>query len=227
MLQLLALLAIVGGAALVAQRLGLFELADGDRLRETLDAVRELRALPALFLVVYVIVASVGLPSSPMSLAGGAIFGFAFGSVLNWMGAFLGALGAYALGRALGANAVRRILRRHASVLDTVTRHADFLSILRLRLLPVVPFNGLNYAAGIARVPARTFALATGLGIIPATLIFTWFADALVSGVTGASRRALIHVAIAGALLIAISFAPALVRRMQQRRSRRSRGQSR
>jgi hypothetical protein len=57
------------------------------------------------------------------------------------------------------------------------------------------------------------------LGDLPVTAAYTYFADALLSGVAGARRRALLHASIAGALLILLSFVPGLIKRMHERRA--------
>jgi uncharacterized membrane protein YdjX (TVP38/TMEM64 family) len=88
--------------------------------------------------------------------------------------------------------------------------------VLRLRLLPLVPFNVLSFAAGLAGVPFRPYLAATALGILPGTIVYTYFADSLLAGVEGASRQAFARVAAAGALLLAVSFGPALVRRLRR-----------
>jgi hypothetical protein len=74
----------------------------------------------------------------------------------------------------------------------------------------------LNVAAGLAPVPFRPYALSTTLGIVPGTIVYTYFAASLIAGVTGARHRALLHVAVGAALLIALSFGPALVRRIRR-----------
>ena len=197
--------------------MGLFELGEAGRLAGAIERVREVPALPILFVLGYALAAGVGLPATAFTLAGGAIFGTLLGSLLNWLGAMLGALTAYALARQLGSGAVRSLLGRHAGKLDSLTGRTGFATLLRLRLVPIVPFNALNFAAGLAPVPIRAYALATAIGILPGTVVYTYFADSLVAGVTGARNRALLHVAIAGALLIAISFGPALARRIRRR----------
>jgi uncharacterized membrane protein YdjX (TVP38/TMEM64 family) len=214
-IRLAALAAVVAAAAFAAHRLGVFELRDPERLGEAIRRAKDVPALPVLFVLGYAIATVFGLPGTVFTLAGGATFGTLLGSLLNWAGATLGALGAYALARLLGGDAVRRLLGRHASALDTLTSKADFAALFRLRLIPIVPFNALNFAAGLAPAPFRAYALSTALGIIPGTVVYTYFADSLVAGVTGARQRALTHVAIAGALLIAISFVPALARRLR------------
>ncbi|MGQ0712158.1 MAG: TVP38/TMEM64 family protein [Gemmatimonadaceae bacterium] len=214
-LALLALILAAGGYA--AHRIGVFELRDPDRLAQAIRSAREIPALPAIFVLAYALATLLGLPGSLFTLAGGAIFGIALGSLLNWSGAVIGAAGAYVLSRYFGSEAIRSLLGRHARALDALTQRAGFATIFRLRLIPVVPFNVLNFAAGLAPVPFRPYALATALGIIPGTIVYTYFADSLLAGVTGARDRALLHVAVAGALLIAISFGPALVRRARKR----------
>lgn len=80
------------------------------------------------------------------------------------------------------------------------------------RSLPATPLT-------LAGVPFRAYVAATALGIIPGTVVYTYFADSLIAGVEGASRRAFARVAIAAALLLVASFAPALVRRVRRRGS--------
>jgi uncharacterized membrane protein YdjX (TVP38/TMEM64 family) len=168
-----------------------------------------------LFVLAYVIATVFGVPGTIFTLAGGAIFGIVLGSILNWAGATLGAVGAYTLARRLGSDAVRDLLGRRATTLDTLTSKVGFAPLFRLRLIPVVPFNALNFAAGLVPVPFHAYVLSTALGIVPGTVVYTYFADSLVAGVTGARDRAFVHVAIAGALLIALSFVPALARRVR------------
>jgi uncharacterized membrane protein YdjX (TVP38/TMEM64 family) len=216
--RLAVLALILGGAGYGAHRLGILELSDPRRMAEAIRSVREVPALPVLFVVAYALAATIGLPATVFTLAGGAIFGTGLGSVLNWAGATLGASGAYALARAVGGDAVHGILGRHAAKLDSLTQRAGFATVFRLRLIPLVPFNALNFAAGLAPVPFRAYVLSTALGIIPGTVVYTYFADSLIMGATGARDRAFVHVAIAGALLIAVSFAPALARRLGKRR---------
>jgi uncharacterized membrane protein YdjX (TVP38/TMEM64 family) len=217
-IRLAVLAAVVAAAGYAAHRLGVFELRDPERLADAIHRARNVPALPVLFVLSYVVATIFGLPGTVFTLAGGAIFGTLLGSLLNWTGATLGALGAYALARRLGSDAVRKLLGRHAGALDALTSRAGFVTLFRLRLIPVVPFNALNFAAGLAPARFLAYALSTALGIIPGTVVYTYFADSLIAGVTAARHRALIHVAIAGALLIALSFVPAVARRLGRSR---------
>jgi uncharacterized membrane protein YdjX (TVP38/TMEM64 family) len=217
-LRLAVLAVVLAAAGYAAYHLGILDLRDPERLGDAIRRAKGVPALPVLFVLGYAIATIFGLPGTVFTLGGGAIFGTLLGSLLNWIGATLGALGAYALAKRLGSEGVRTLLGRHASALDALTSKAGFATLFRLRLIPVVPFNALNFAAGLAPAPFREYALSTALGIIPGTVVYTYFADSLVAGVTGARQSALVHVAIAGALLIAISFVPALARRLRRDR---------
>lgn len=218
-LRLVLLIALLCGAALGAWRLGLFELRDPQRLASAVRRVREVPFVGPLFVAAYGAVASFGLPATPLTLAGGAIFGTALGVALNWFGATLGSAGAYGLARLLGRDALRRLLGRWGDRLDVLGERGSFSTVLRLRLIPLVPFNVLSFAAGLAGVPFWSYLLATAVGILPGTVVYTYFADSLLAGVEGASRRAFVRVAVAGLALVAVSFAPALLRRLRSGRA--------
>jgi uncharacterized membrane protein YdjX (TVP38/TMEM64 family) len=163
---------------------------------------------------VYALLVMLALPGSSLTLAGGAVFGFGLGSLLNWIGATIGAAGAYALARGLGRDALRALLGRRAAALDRLLDEHGFLAMLRLRLIPLVPFNALNFGAGFAGVRASDYLIATAVGIVPGTLVYTYFADALLSGAAAAERQAYVRLAIAAGLLILLSFVPALARKL-------------
>ena len=194
-------------------------LAAGDALTDPAALVARLRDVPAiapLFVVAYAVAAAVALPATPLTLVGGALFGVGAGSLLNWLGATLGATGSFLLARGLAGDAVRDALGARAGVLDTLSAPATIATIVRLRLVPVVPFNGLTLAAAAAGVALRTFVVGTAIGIVPGTVIYTWFAERLLAGATDASRRAFVQLALAGAALLALSFLPAIVRRVSR-----------
>lgn len=211
----LALLAgVIIVAVVVARSGGLLRYRDLPTLAAAVRAARTLPHVVPLFIVLYAVVASVGLPAVALTLAGGALFGAGLGTLLNWIGATLGATGAYALARVLGRDAVRGLIGQRASLVDRFAEDHGFGTIFRLRLIPVVPFNALNFAAGLAGVRAPDYVLATGIGIVPGTAVYTYFADALLGGVEGAREQALVRVALAGGLLLLLSFAPTIARKL-------------
>lgn len=197
----------------VARLLGFDAYVSPERIGTTIRDAREVPFAAAIFVAVYIVVATIGLPGLPLTLAGGAIFGVAAGIALTWLGATLGATGAFLLARALGGDALRRLLGARAGTLDRMLGDGAFLTMLRLRLIPVVPFNALNFGAGLAGVRLTHYMAATAIGILPGTSVYTYFADSLLAGTEGARQTAFIRVAVAGVLLLALSYAPALAKR--------------
>lgn len=212
-IRLLVLLVLLAGAFLVASRAGWLGSPAPELLRGALARVRSVPALPLWFVLVYIAATALALPAWVLTLAGGALFGTLLGTTLSWGGATLGATLAYLLGSTLGRGALHALLGHRAAALDRLSTRHGFRTLLRLRLLPIVPFNLLNYAAALAGVRPRDFVGATALGILPGTFVYTYFASALVAGVAGARTRAFLNVLTAGGLLVLLSFLPALGRR--------------
>lgn len=175
-------------------------------------------AIPA-FLVLYAVAGTLGVPGSILTLTGGAVFGFELGTGLNWIGATLGAIGGYWLARFLGRDAIERIGGRKIYALERLADAHAFSTVLRLRLIPVVPFNALNYASGLVGLDFASYVAGTMIGDLPVTAAYTYFADALLSGVAGARRTALLHASVAGGALILLSFLPSLVKRVRRNRA--------
>jgi uncharacterized membrane protein YdjX (TVP38/TMEM64 family) len=213
LLRLGLLLLLLGAVAFTAHRAGLFALRDPAALLAAIERARSVPYVPVLFVLAYALIATFGLPALPFTLAGGILFGVGPGIALNWTGATLGATGLYGLARALGGDALRRLLGARATRLDLLAGEAGFRTLLRLRLIPAVPFNALSLAAALSGIRWPTYVLATSLGILPGTVIYTYFAGSLVRGVAGADRTARTNLIVASLLLLALSFLPALWRR--------------
>jgi uncharacterized membrane protein YdjX (TVP38/TMEM64 family) len=168
---------------------------------------------PLVFVPLYALGTAFGLPGTIPTLAGGAIFGVARGMLFNTIGANLGALGAFLLARYLGRDFVARILRGKAADLDEKIGEHGFGTMLYLRLIPLVPFNALNFGAGISRVSLRDYVLGSLIGMLPGTLVYTYFADALIRGTGAARREAFLHFLVAAALLVGFTVLTGWIRR--------------
>ncbi len=212
LVSLLALVALLGLAAWVVDRGQLSPRALVDRAA----ALRDAWWAPFLFVMAYAVLAALNFSGLVLTLVGGAVFGVDWGTVLNTLGANLGATGAYWLARSLGRDGVRFLVGDRLAVVDRFAGQGGFPWLLRLRLVPVVPFNLLNLTGGLVAMPWPSFAAATAIGILPGTVVYTWFADALGAGSGDASREAVLRVAVAGGVLILLSFLPWIVRRVRR-----------
>lgn len=124
----------------------------------------------------------VPLPSEPVALANGMIYGAFIGSVLTWVGAMLGAQAAYWLARTLGRAAIVRHVdpERMARMTHWIDANC-VVALLGLRLVPVISFNLINYVGGLANVSWWTFTWTTGIGIIPFTVLLAVMGENLLS----------------------------------------------
>jgi uncharacterized membrane protein YdjX (TVP38/TMEM64 family) len=130
---------------------------------------------PLIFILLYAL-RSVALviPAGILSLAGGFAFGKGFGFVLIMIGSEAGACLAFLTCRMLGRPLVERIPWFRAGKiqdLDAGARAHGFRLILAFRLMMVLPFDPINIAAGLSGIRFRDFALASFIGLIPASLI--------------------------------------------------------
>lgn len=112
----------------------------------------------------------VPVPAEVIAVANGMLFGPFWGIVVTWSGAMLGAVSAFAASRWLGRPVVCRFVaaERRAALERWTVRPG---SLLLLRLIPVVSFNLVNFAAGLAGAGWWDFLWTTALGILPLTVL--------------------------------------------------------
>jgi uncharacterized membrane protein YdjX (TVP38/TMEM64 family) len=120
----------------------------------------------------------VPFPAELVAIANGMVYGVVWGTVITWVGAMLGAYLAFGLTRALGRPFVEKMLNRGRRVAmdEWIARHGAG-ALLFSRFLPVIAFNLINYAAGLTRISWWTFTWATGLGILPVTVLMVMLGD--------------------------------------------------
>lgn len=169
---------------------------------------------PVVFIAIYAVAAVLFLPGAVVTLAGGALFGPLWGTLWNLSGATLGALLAFLVARHLGADWVaRRAGPRLRSLNDGVSAEG-WRFVAFVRLVPLFPFNLLNYALGLTRIPLLAYALASAIFMFPGALAYTWLGYAgreALAGGEGVVRNIL----IALALVSALAFLPRLIRRLR------------
>ena len=125
------------------------------------------------FMAIYIVQTALSLPGAAiLSLAAGAIFGSIMGTVYANIAATIGATLAFLVTRYLLRDVV---LNKFGSKLEGMNKELEergFGYLLFLRLVPVFPFFLINLAAGLTRLPLRTFFFGTMLGIIPGGFVY-------------------------------------------------------
>jgi uncharacterized membrane protein YdjX (TVP38/TMEM64 family) len=130
-----------------------------------------------ILLVVQCVVSPI--PSEPIMLAAGFVYGPRAGFALSWLGVCLGAGLCFLLARRFGRPLAERFVRgERLAVLDARLAAqglaATFLVVLVLRLFAFASFDVLSYACGLVRFPFPWFLVATLLGAVPKTFAFTY-----------------------------------------------------
>ncbi|MFL5616065.1 MAG: TVP38/TMEM64 family protein [Gemmatimonadaceae bacterium] len=201
--------------SVVAYRLGWFDVRRVTATIQGLQAGQNSFTVAAIFCVAYALLTAVGFPALPFTVAGGAIFGHLLGTLLSWTSAVVGMMLGYLLARTVGRESARKWISKRA-VGAALTQSASFFTILRLRLIPVIPLSVVNFAAGLARTRFDVYVAASAIGALPATVVFVFLADSLVRGLQGAKTHAYWDVAIASALLLLISLVPVLAKKLKR-----------
>lgn len=163
----------LGGVALLGGPEGLAQIADGlDRLSHHVATLGW--AGPVVFGLVYALAVALSLPGAAgLTLAAGALFGTATASLVVILAATTGAAIVFLLARALVAGRLRaRLSDARAARLETALREAGFSALLAARLLPLFPFWLVNLVPAVAGMRFGPYVAATGLGIIPGTVVY-------------------------------------------------------
>ena len=139
--------------------------------------------LTALYLILGKIVGAIlFFPGIPLTLLAGATLGVFWGTVVSIIGNTIGATLAFLVARYFLRDYVsEKIYKKYPKIDKYENRFFKdgFATVVLLRLIPLFPFNALNYILGVTRVSTRDYIIATFFGIIPGTLAFVYFGAAL------------------------------------------------
>jgi uncharacterized membrane protein YdjX (TVP38/TMEM64 family) len=192
--------------------------------REFLEAAALERTLgrfgtwaPVLFVLLYALATVLFVPGSVLTVAGGALFGAVWGTLWNLSGATLGATLAFLLARYIGSDWVARRAGERLARLIRGVEEEGWRFVAFVRLVPLFPFNLVNYAFGLTRIRLGEYVLASLVCMAPGALAYTYLGyagRAAASGQAGAIHKAL----LALALLAAVAFLPRLIRRLKGQR---------
>jgi pyruvate/2-oxoglutarate dehydrogenase complex dihydrolipoamide dehydrogenase (E3) component/uncharacterized membrane protein YdjX (TVP38/TMEM64 family) len=136
----------------------------------------------AVFVAAFYIIATVlFLPGSVLTLGAGFLFGPITGTITVSIGATLGACAAFLVGRTIARKPIEAKLAANEkfAAIDNAVAGQAFKIVLLTRLSPVFPFNMLNYAFGLTKVPFAKYALASWIGMIPGTIMYVYFGAGL------------------------------------------------
>lgn len=165
---------------------------------------------PVIFILLYVAATVFCLPGSVLTLAAGALFGPWLGTLYVIVGSNIGANAAFFIARFLGQDVANKLLRGGSlSKLGDGIEKNGFPVVLGLRLVPVFPFNGLNYGLGLSTVAWKDYAFGSFLGMIPGTFAYVSLGNVVnaVQGVKLTDPEVLKRPEVWGPFLLVIALA--------------------
>ena len=169
---------------------------------------------PIGFVVIYAAATVLFFSGAILSLAGGALFGPVWGTIWNLSGATLGAMAAFLLARTVAGEWVAlRVGGRLRRLVDGVTAEG-WRFVALMRLVPLVPFNLLNYALGLTGISLPAYIVTSIVCMLPGAVAYTWLGYAgrsAAAGDTGGLRYGLLGLGV----LAMIAFLPRLFRRFR------------
>jgi uncharacterized membrane protein YdjX (TVP38/TMEM64 family) len=179
----------------------------------------ELRAMgpwaPLAFIALYAAATVLFVPGSVMTLAGGALFGPLWGTLWNLIGAVLGATLAFLAARYVAVDFVARRAGGRLKALVEGVEAEGWRFVAFVRLVPLFPFNLLNYALGLTRISITEYVIASAICMLPGAFAYTYLGYAgREAAAHGAS--AIRNIALAAGLLAAVALLPRLVRRFRR-----------
>jgi uncharacterized membrane protein YdjX (TVP38/TMEM64 family)/rhodanese-related sulfurtransferase len=172
-------------------------------------------AAPLIFMALYAVATVLFLPGSILTIAGGALFGPVWGTFYSLTGATLGATLAFLVARYLASAWVARKAGGRVKQLIEGVEAEGWRFIAFVRLVPLFPFNFLNYALGLTRIRLSHFIVASYICMLPGAIAFTYLGYAgreAAAGSEGSIQKGL----LALGLLALIVFLPRLIRRMRR-----------
>lgn len=180
-------------------------ILDGHALRQFVMGLGLAGPLAIVALMMLAILVS-PIPSAPIALAAGALYGHAWGTGYIALGAELGALAAFGLARLLGRDVLQRWLGGRLPQTRLGSQGALMAIVFVSRLLPFISFDVVSYAAGFTALTWWRFALATLAGILPASFLLAHFGGEMATGELDRIMYAVLALGVLTAIPLAAHF---------------------
>jgi uncharacterized membrane protein YdjX (TVP38/TMEM64 family) len=176
---------------------------------------------PLLLIALYLLLCPLGLPATPLMIAGSIVFGPWLGTLYNFIGLLGGAVASYLVAQRLGGELIQHYGGEKLKRVERALHRHGFWYLVGARFFPL-PFPAVNFAMALAGIRFLPFVLSTAIGLLPAIALWTYFYSALFNAAAG--ERGELLWTVGGALLLLgfVSLLPGLVtRRLRRRKYRR------
>ncbi len=173
-------------------------------------------AAPIVFILVYALATPLFLPGSILTLAGGALFGPLLGTFLNLTGAVIGATLSFLVSRYVASDWVANKTGGKLKRLIKGVESEGWRFVAFVRLVPLFPFNLLNYALGLTKIKLSHYVAASFLFMLPGAVAYTYLGFASREAMTG-GEGLVQKILLALGLLAIIAFLPRFIANLRKR----------
>lgn len=188
-------------------------LTDEERLRDEVAGLGSWGIAAVIALMMLAIVMS-PVPSGPIAMVAGAVYGPILGAIYSIIGAVFGAMIAFGLARGLGYDFVCRWLKGRPKYLTQKRSQNRLMGMVFVsRLIPFISFDAVSYAAGLTPLSFWRFVIATSAGVIPITFLLTFFGERLIVAESG-------WASVAVTLIAGITVLPIILKLLRTRYKR-------
>ena len=170
---------------------------------------------PLVFMLIYAIGTVFFLPGSVLTLAGGALFGPVFGTFYNLTAATIGAMISFVAARYLAHDWVEKKTGGRMKQLKQGVEGEGWKFVAFVRLVPLFPFNILNYALGLTKIKFSHYSIATYIFMLPGAIAYTYLGYVGREAVAGGDGL-IQKIMLAFALLAVVGFLPSLIGRLRR-----------
>lgn len=173
---------IPGVHAVVKRIIKMFASGDFTVVRDFVASYGAYAVLISFLLMIFQSVAA-PLPAFLITFANANLFGWWKGAILSWSSAMAGAAVCFFIARILGRDVAEKLTSKTGlAQIDTFFEKYGKNTILICRLLPFVSFDIVSYAAGLTSMSFASFFIATGIGQLPATIVYSYVGGMLTGG---------------------------------------------
>lgn len=184
MLQRIVILLTLIAMLVTVHLTGATQYLEQEKLRTFIEGYGALA--PVIFMLTYAMAPALFLPGLPITIAGGILFGPFWGVIYSISGSTIGACVAFLISRHIGRAWIEEKLRRAKwQQLDAMVEQHGWKAVAFTRLIPLFPFNLLNYAFGLTRVKFMHYAVTSFICMLPACIAFIVFSSSLLEVLKG------------------------------------------
>ena len=217
-LRLAIIPVLVAVAALVAWKLGYFDLDHRQNLARAVDRIREMPGVHLVFVAVFTIAIALCLPVSVGTWVAGAVFGVWLGAALSLLSSLTATVVGYWLARKVAKRPAQKLFGEHR-LMRKLRNNDGIREIFALRVIPIAPFAVFTYVAGIAGISVRRLVAATAIASIPTCVAHAFVGNQLMQGIassSGDSKQALMWAGGITVAMVVVSLVIGRTRKKEQ-----------